>query len=226
MSKLAHILALKADTFPEGLEFGIRALGDAALEPVLQAQAWIGPRPALENDTSFVQFIPYVLVRHGTRLLAYVREESGGEVRLHGKFSVGVGGHIDLPDVVTDETMIMEKGKEVPINRIDVARTLARSAVREISEEINMDVPEDAVQWTHLIHVTTTSVDAVHLGFVAILDIDAAGIPALVFEECIGNAQFEEITELAAGRVGGRTAIAETWTGLVLDMIVKDAAVA
>jgi len=226
MSKQAHILALKADTLPGGLGFGIRALGDAALAPVLEAQAWIGPRPMLEDDTSFVQFIPYVLVRHGTRLLAYVREESGGEARLHGKFSVGVGGHIDLPDVIVDETLIMEKGKEVPANRIDIARTLVRSAVREISEEINMDVPEDAVMWTHLIHVTTTEVDAVHLGFVAMLDIEAAGIPELVFEECIGSARFEEISELAAGRVGGRDATPETWTGLVLDMLVKDAAAA
>lgn len=226
MSKQAHILALKADTLPGGLAFGIRALGDAALAPVLAAQTWIGPRPALEDDTSFVQFIPYVLVRNGSRLLAYVREESGGEDRLHGKFSVGVGGHIDLPDVMVDETMVMEKGKEVPVNRIDVARTLVRSAVREISEEINMDVPESAVQWTHLIHVTTTPVDAVHLGFVAILDIEEAGIPELVFEQCIGSARFEEISELAAGRVGGRTATPETWTGLVLDMLVEDAAAA
>ena len=226
MSKKAHILALKADTIPGGLDFGIRSLGGSGLDAVLQAQAWIGPRPVLEEDTSFVQFIPYVLVRQGSRLLAYVREESGTETRLHGKFSVGVGGHIDLPDVVVDETMVMEKGKEVPANRIDVARTLARAAVREISEEINMDVPESAVQWTHLIHVTTTEVDAVHLGVVAILDIEAAGIPALVFEECIGSARFEEISTLASGRVGDLEVVPETWTGLVLDMLVKDAAAA
>lgn len=226
MSKKAHILALKASTLPGGLDFGIRPLGETALDPVLQAQAWIGPRPVLEDDTSFIQFIPYVLVRQGSRLLAYVREASGSEDRLHGKFSVGVGGHIDLPDVVVDKTPIMEKGKEVPANRIDVLRTLSRAAVREISEEIRMDVPEDAIAWTHLIHVTTTEVDAVHLGVVAIIDIDVAGIPPLVFEECIGSARFEEISELAAGRVGGLTAQPETWTGLVLDMLVKDAAAA
>jgi len=226
MSKQAHILALKADTLPGGLGFGIRELGPDGLDPVLKAQAWIGPRGVLEDDTSFVQFIPYVLVRDGDRLLAYVREASGGEARLHGKFSVGVGGHIDLPDVIVDETLITEKGKEVPVNRIDIARTLVRSAVREISEEIGMNVPEDGVKWTHLIHVTTSEVDAVHLGFVAVLDIEAAGISALVFEECIGSAQFEVISELAAGRVGGREATPENWTGLVLDMLVKDAAAA
>ncbi|MFZ3481817.1 hypothetical protein [Sphingomonas sp. 3-13AW] len=226
MSKQAHILALKADTLPGGLDFGIRALGADGLDPVLKAQAWIGPRPMLEEDTSFVQFIPYVLVRHKNRLLAYVREASGSEARLHGKFSVGVGGHIDLPDVVVDETLVSEKGAETPVNRIDVLKTLTRAAIREISEEIAMDVPENALEWSHLIHVTTTPVDQVHLGFVAILDIDVAGIAPLVFEECIGSAQFEEISALAAGRVGNLSAEPETWTGLVLDMLVKDAAAA
>lgn len=224
MSKKAHILVLKASSVPGGLDFGIRPLDLDGIAAIARAEAWIGPREVLEEDSSFVQFIPYVVVRQGGRLLAYVREASGGEDRLHGNFSVGIGGHIDLPDVVVDETTIVEKGKEVPLNGIDIARTLTRSAVREISEEIGMEVPEQAVHWTHVIHVTTKPVDAVHLGLVATIDIDEAGIPPLRFEQCIGNARFEEISELAAGRVGGMSAEAETWTGLVLDMLVKDAA--
>jgi len=223
MSKKAHILVLKASSVPGGLDFGIRKLDMEGIAAIARSEAWIGPRAILEDDDSFVQFIPYVVVRQGSRLLAYVREASGGEDRLHGNFSVGIGGHIDLPDVVVDETTIVEKGKEVPLNGIDVASTLTKAAVREISEEIGMAVPEKAVHWTHVIHVTTKPVDAVHLGLVAAIDIDEAGISALQFEQCIGNARFEEISELAAGRVGGVRAEPETWTGLVLDMLVKDA---
>jgi predicted NUDIX family phosphoesterase len=226
MSKKAHILVLRADSVPFPLDFGIRAIGDDALGGILAAQAWIGPRPVLEDDPSFVQFIPYILVRQGDRLLAYVRAESGGEARLHGKFSVGVGGHVDLPDVLVDETLVTEKGEEVPINRIDVLGTLTRSACREISEEIGMAVPESALSWTHLIHTRATPVDAVHLGLVAIIDVDEAGIAPLAFESAIADARFETVAELAAGRVGGVPCEAETWTGLVLRMLVEGAAAA
>ena len=51
-----------------------------------------------EHDSSFKQVIPYTVVTHGDEVLLLKRLEQGGEARLHGKLSIGVGGHINPVD--------------------------------------------------------------------------------------------------------------------------------
>src|SRR2546426_10356087 len=53
------------------------------------------PRASMEEDPSFKQIIPYLIVRHRGRLFLVQRSTEGGETRLHGKYSIGVGGHIN-----------------------------------------------------------------------------------------------------------------------------------
>src|SRR2546426_4017693 len=57
------------------------------------------PRASMEEDPSFKQIIPYLIVRHRGRLFLVQRSTEGGETRLHGKYSIGVGGHINRGDV-------------------------------------------------------------------------------------------------------------------------------
>src|SRR2546425_13221371 len=57
------------------------------------------PRAGVEEDASFKQIIPYLIVRHRGRLFLVQRSTEGGETRLHGKYSIGVGGHINPGDV-------------------------------------------------------------------------------------------------------------------------------
>src|SRR2546428_6002852 len=56
------------------------------------------PRAGVEEDASFKQIIPYLIVRHRGRLFLVQRSTEGGETRLHGKYSIGVGGHINRGD--------------------------------------------------------------------------------------------------------------------------------
>jgi len=56
-------------------------------------------RSEMEHDPSMKQIIPYLIVRFDSRVFAFQRSAGGGEARLHGKFSVGVGGHINRSDV-------------------------------------------------------------------------------------------------------------------------------
>src|SRR6187455_2554728 len=51
-------------------------------------------RSEAEQDKRYKQLIPYVLILCGERILRYRRGKGGQETRLHGLFSVGVGGHI------------------------------------------------------------------------------------------------------------------------------------
>src|SRR5438045_9654437 len=52
------------------------------------------PRSAAEQDRRYKQLIPYVLIICNDKILRYRRGKGGGEKRLHGLFSVGIGGHI------------------------------------------------------------------------------------------------------------------------------------
>ena len=55
-------------------------------------------RSDAEQDKNFKQLIPYVLVICNGRVLRYRRGKGGQETRLHGLYSVGIGGHISEED--------------------------------------------------------------------------------------------------------------------------------
>jgi predicted NUDIX family phosphoesterase len=55
-------------------------------------------RSEAEQDPRYKQLIPYVLLVCQTKILRYRRGKRGQETRLHGFYSVGVGGHISEED--------------------------------------------------------------------------------------------------------------------------------
>jgi predicted NUDIX family phosphoesterase len=55
-------------------------------------------RSEAEQDKRYKQLIPYVLLVSDGKILHYRRGKGGQETRLHGLFSVGVGGHISDED--------------------------------------------------------------------------------------------------------------------------------
>src|ERR1035437_2104444 len=55
-------------------------------------------RSAAEQDKHYKQLIPYVLLVCNDKILRYRRGKGGGETRLHGFYSVGIGGHISEED--------------------------------------------------------------------------------------------------------------------------------
>ncbi|HET7667485.1 MAG TPA: hypothetical protein VFK56_15730, partial [Mycobacterium sp.] len=96
------VLVLPRRDVPGGCDFtGVRAANDSDLRALRSALATSGrfvPRPHAEEDPSFKQLIPYVMVRDGERMFLTVRTAAGGDARLHGKASVGVGGHLNPVD--------------------------------------------------------------------------------------------------------------------------------
>lgn len=74
-----------------------------------------------EEDNTILQIIPYVIIfSPDGKLFAYQRK-SGGEKRLEGKFSVGIGGHINPVDSTSKQITW-----DVVLN----------AALREIDEEV------------------------------------------------------------------------------------------
>ncbi len=81
---------------------GWRGMRRADEGPVLATVAAVGrfmPRREAEQDPGHKQIIPYLVLRDGPRLFVIHRTRAGGDARLHGRYSIGVGGHLNPGDV-------------------------------------------------------------------------------------------------------------------------------
>ena len=114
-------------------------------------------RALVEEDPSFKQIIPYVLVRHLDRHLLTQRTNRQTESRLHGKFSVGIGGHINDTEKPGEGRNVVEAGLE-----------------RELAEEIHLGGQRRSLQLAGIISDDSTPVGQVHLGLVFLLETDSA----------------------------------------------------
>jgi predicted NUDIX family phosphoesterase len=105
-------------------------------------------RNKMEIDENFQQLIPYIAIKKDNKILSYQRSKKGGEGRLFDKYSIGVGGHIDAPD------------------------SLVQSAIREVKEEIDIDILEKDLSFVGFINITKTPVDRVHIGVAVVVEIN------------------------------------------------------
>lgn len=113
-------------------------------------------RADAEDDPTLKQVIPYLVLRDGERWFLMRRTRAGGDARLHDRWSIGVGGHLNPGDS-------------------DVAGGLAR----EWAEELVTDFEPDYAP-VGLLNDDTTPVGAVHVGFVYVAD--AGGRPVTIRE--------------------------------------------
>jgi predicted NUDIX family phosphoesterase len=140
------------------------------------------PRSAAENDPSYKQLIPYLVIRHAGRVLFYTRGKSGGEARLHAKGSIGIGGHINDGDK----------------HAAHFDKTAYNRAVeRELHEEIVI-----AGTYTQkiaaLLNDDATEVGRVHLGIVHVIDVNTPAISPR--EDAICDLEFLTPAELVPRR--------------------------
>jgi len=158
-----RVLVLPRADVPGGCDFlGIRSADDATLEQLHAAVARHGAyldRPIAECDPLYKQLIPYVVVRDGRKVFLMERTNAGADARLHGKASIGVGGHLNPVDEGEDALMAGLR--------------------REWDEELEADW-EPAFQLIGLLNDDSNPVGAVHLGVV--FTVDAAGRPVAVRE--------------------------------------------
>ena len=71
---------------------------DAEILDIVNEHHEFRPRPEMEEDPSYRQIIPYVVLTLGEEVFLLRRLKKGGEKRLHGLLSIGVGGHINPVD--------------------------------------------------------------------------------------------------------------------------------
>ncbi len=108
------------------------------------------PRSDAEQNRAYKQLIPYALLICDGKILRYQRGKLGGEKRLHGLYSVGIGGHISEEDNSLFSTNPYREGMR-----------------RELIEEVEIkDFDDTAVA---VINDDSTDVGYVHFGVVHII---------------------------------------------------------
>ncbi len=152
------VLCSKAASLPrEWLpEYGCLPLGEAELLNTLATiePEWL-PRHKVESDDSYRQWIPYVLVQNPLGKLATYRRR-GTEQRLHGLWSVGIGGHINPGDLKTPQSLTWRQTWH---------HALWTGMRRELDEELP-GLNDGHSRLLGLIHESLTPVGRVHLGVV------------------------------------------------------------
>ena len=110
-------------------------------------------RSEAEEDPSFKQIIPYIVVTCGDRILHYRRGSGSGEKRLLKKRSVGIGGHMNDED-----------GAGAHFD----AAAYQRALMRELEEELQLpdSFHEGQIKPLALLNDDSNAVGAVHLGVV------------------------------------------------------------
>jgi predicted NUDIX family phosphoesterase len=155
------------------------------------------PRSAVEDDPSLKQIIPYVVLRCRDAVFCYTRGKSQGEVRLHRRRSLGVGGHVAESDA---------EGR-----RSFGAYELAMR--RELDEEVEVSSP-GRMRLVGLINDDSTPVGSVHLGVVHVLDLDRPDVRPK--EDGLAEPEFVPIFELAK-----TWDEFETWSQICIDGFLR-----
>ena len=162
----------RAAVLDEAGWYGLRTDDLDAFVAALERDGRYERRDEMERDPSFKQVIPYLVLRDRERFFLMQRTAAGGDPRLHGRYSIGVGGHLNPGD-----------------------GGVLGGLRREWSEELVADfVPE--FQLVGLLNDDTTEVGAVHLGAVYVAD--AEGRPVAIRETDKLTGSFVEAHDVAA----------------------------
>ena len=122
-------------------------------------------RGDMEEDTSYLQPIPYTVIKQGDKYFTYTRLEGGGESRLHGKSSIGVGGHMNHIEYAWNFEHLLAVNNS---RELEEEVFIRDENGEEISSHYEL-AKESTI--TGLMYNQDTEVDSVHLGVLNIISI-------------------------------------------------------
>jgi len=153
MATEERVLCFRRELFEKlGVFQGLSLEVEKYLPAVTAASALVYlNRSDAEQDKRYKQLIPYVLLVCQDRILRYRRGKGGQETRLHGLYSVGIGGHISEED---HALFSQDRGYQDGMRR-------------ELREEVALDAANEAA--VAVINDDSTDVGSVHFGVVHIM---------------------------------------------------------
>jgi len=168
-----QVLVVPRDALPDGGSwYGIRTDGLPEFEALVAREGRLLPRPEMEVDPTHKQIIPYLVLRDGPRYFLMQRTRAGADARLHDRYSIGVGGHLNPGDDGLDGGLRREWAEEVVADFVPTFELVA------------------------LLNDDSTEVGAVHLGAVYVAD--AAGRAVSIRETDKLTGSFVERTAVEA----------------------------
>ena len=156
-------------------------------------------RSELEEDPSFKQIIPYAIISNKESFCLFKRTSRQTEKRLHNKFSLGVGGHMNPANS-------NESKEQYLINELK----------RELFEEVkllNGCLIED-IEFIGFINDDTISVGSVHIGL--LYNIQVSNKDVVINETDKMTADWIDKPDLAEFYEG-----MEMWTKITFDYYIK-----
>lgn len=140
------------------------------------------------------QILPYIAITDGKgKYLSYSR--NGTETRLYGNRSIGIGGHVDIDDIVFKHDGVM------PTSTIELA------CMRELSEEISWQGDDSSsLEFTKLIVDTSNPVGKVHVGL----------FTTLVYPNAQPQKELHDAKWLTADELKTNIIAYENWSQLII----------
>ncbi len=151
-------------------------------------------RDKAENDPTIKQLIPYSILRRNEHVFRYLRAPKGAEARLHGLWSIGVGGHIN------------------PVDGDPGYEAYARAFARELAEEVGINKRANLDKVVGLINDDSNDVGKVHFGIVHEIEV---GFELQFEDDALSNGSFQhpETHKLQVEKY-------ENWSKLIIEHIL------
>jgi len=192
---MEQVLTVKRELIAQYIpEAGISAENAGKVVDIIMKHPEFLPRHQAEEDPSHKQIIPYVVLCRGDEVFATRRLKKGGETRLHGLISLGVGGHINAES-------------DAPENDI-----LYHGMNREIDEEVII-AKRGALTPRGLINDDTNEVGKVHLGMFFTLEVEG--------EVAVRETEKLEGFWLKRSELAEKAPEMETWSQLVVGALLN-----
>ena len=110
----------------------------------------------METNPNYKQLISYIIVKNENgAILTYKRLKGGGESRLHSRISIGIGGHMNPHEGLSEYPLLTENAK------------------RELKEELGVDANLTLIGF---VNDDTNAVGEVHFGIVYIATVNESEI--------------------------------------------------
>jgi predicted NUDIX family phosphoesterase len=154
------------------------------------------PRDEAEYNFNYKQVIPYVIIRHRNEFLLLKRTKKQTEKRLHDKYSLGIGGHINPVSSDSRDNIIMN------------------GLYKELNEEISLSDPAE-LNFIGVINDESNSVSRVHLGLLYVHEVRSPGYRVLETEKMTAQWVTEE-------RLTDFYPLLETWSQIVCDHYIMN----
>ena len=189
-------------TIETHLGHGVHGFVRADLEDFIrlaESEGFFMERAQAEADETHLQIIPYLLLERLGEFFVVTRLQTQGEARLHGKVSLGIGGHLNPGD----GTPPFWRGME-----------------RELEEEMGLRLQMERLEPLGLIRDDSTAVGRVHCGVAYCLHLDS-GVQVAISET--DKMEGGWATPAALRVLHARM---ETWSQLLYDHCVASSPVA